>query len=160
MRKNIYPLSPVHAFPAAWSGSARKLKDTSGLHDVTGFWNGKSSQINPARGLQAGILPEKRHFSGVWKRNTNRHAENDFPLSAGRFSVLILTEDWKMGVPSFSCFICWDTVFYRSAWKMKPFFWKLLGEGMQRLRLCSFNTCWSEMPFHVSASRNMSGGSH
>jgi hypothetical protein len=43
----------------------RKLKDTSGLHDVTGFWNGKSSQIKPARGFQAGILPEKRHFSGV-----------------------------------------------------------------------------------------------
>ena len=62
MRKNIYPLSPVHAFPAAWSGSVRKLKDTSGLHNATGFWNGKSSQINPARGLQAGILPEKRHF--------------------------------------------------------------------------------------------------
>lgn len=26
--------------------------------------------------------------------------------------------------------------------------------------LCSFNTCWAEMPFHVSVSRNMSGGSH
>lgn len=89
MRKNIYPLSPVHAFPAAWSGSVRKLKDTSGLHDVTGFWNGKSSQINPARGLQAGNLPEKKYFSGIWKRNTNRHAENDFPLSAEWFVILL-----------------------------------------------------------------------
>lgn len=26
--------------------------------------------------------------------------------------------------------------------------------------LCSFNTCWAEMPFHVSVSRNMSGGGH
>lgn len=89
LRKNIYPLSPVHAFPSAWSGSVRKPKDTSGLHDATGFWNGKSNPIKPAHGLQAGNLPEKRHFYGVWKRNTSRHAENDFPLSAEWFSILL-----------------------------------------------------------------------
>lgn len=65
MRKNACPPSSVHALPAARSDSMRKLENGSGLHDVTGFWNGKSSQIRPARGLQAGILPEKRHFSGV-----------------------------------------------------------------------------------------------
>ena len=89
MRKNACPPSSVHALPAARSDSMRKLENGSGLHDVTGFWNGKSSQIKPARGLQAGILPEKRHFSGVWKRNTNRHAENDFTLSAEWFVILL-----------------------------------------------------------------------
>ena len=26
--------------------------------------------------------------------------------------------------------------------------------------LCSFNTCWAEMPVHVSVSRILSGGGH
>lgn len=89
MRKNIYPLSPVHAFPAAWSGSARKLKDTSGLHDVTGFWNGKSSQINPARGLQAGILPEKRHFPAF-----ERETRTDMRRMIFRFQPNDLSFSW------------------------------------------------------------------
>lgn len=62
MRKNACPPSSVHALPAARSDSMRKLENGSGLHDVTGFWNGKSSQINPARSLQAGIFAGKKTF--------------------------------------------------------------------------------------------------
>ena len=58
-----------------------------------------------------------------------RSAPNDFPLSADRFPVFILKEGWKMDVLSFSYCTYWNTVCYRSGWKMKPFFWKLLGEG-------------------------------
>lgn len=65
MRKNACPPSSVHALPAVRSDSVSKLKGTSGLHDVTGFWNGKSGQIKPVRGLQTGNLPGKGHFSGV-----------------------------------------------------------------------------------------------
>ena len=34
------------------------------------------------------------------------------------------------------------------------------GDRVLMVWLCSFNTCWAEMPFHVPVSRDMSGGSY
>lgn len=89
MRKNACPPSSVHALPAARSDSMRKLENGSGLHDVTGFWNGKSSQIKPARGLQAGILPEKRHFPAF-----ERETRTDMRRMILRFQPNDLSFSW------------------------------------------------------------------